>query len=270
MASPPQLPATPLPATQRPLTARSVIASTLLGVDPPRLPTLALVHSGELFGLSEGATRTALSRMAAAGEIESDGNHYRLSGRLLERFHRQQSARATSDIGDWDGTWLMLVLRPEPRSARQRGAFRTAARALRLAEVREGLWARPDNVDLSGDGEALAVVTSQGEWVRGSRPDDVDAFVAPFDIDAWSTGARALIEEMGRWQSALDDGEPSALAPGFLVDAAVIRHVTADPALPSQLLPASWPGEEFRAAFAAFDLGVTRTWRQWFQGYSSP
>ena len=38
----------------RPLTARSVIASTLLGVDPPRLPTQALVRSGELFGLSEG------------------------------------------------------------------------------------------------------------------------------------------------------------------------------------------------------------------------
>ena len=64
---------------RRALTARSVIASTLLGVDPPRLPTLALVRSGELFGLSEGATRTALSRMAAAGEVEADGTGYRLA-----------------------------------------------------------------------------------------------------------------------------------------------------------------------------------------------
>ena len=59
--------------TRRPLTARSVIASTLLGVDPPRLPALALVRSGELFGLREGATRTALSRMAANGEVVADG-----------------------------------------------------------------------------------------------------------------------------------------------------------------------------------------------------
>ena len=33
---------------------RHLIASTLLGVDPPRLPTLALVRSGELFGLYHG------------------------------------------------------------------------------------------------------------------------------------------------------------------------------------------------------------------------
>lgn len=256
--------------TQRPLTARSVIASTLLGVDPPRLPTLALVHSGELFGLREGATRTALSRMAAAGEVEADGNHYRLSGHLLERFRRQQSARTPTANGDWDGTWILLVLGPDRRSANERAAFRTSARTLHLAEVREGLWARPDNVELSDYGDDLAVVSSQGSWVRGARPDDVSPFVAPFDLDTWSADARALMSEMAHWQPALDAGDPTALAPAFLVDAALIRHVTADPVLPGRLLPADWPGVQFRANFAAFDRGVTRTWRQWFQTYSAP
>ena len=53
----------------KPLTARSVLASTLLGVTPPRLSTRVLVRSGELFGVGESATRTALSRMVAAGWV---------------------------------------------------------------------------------------------------------------------------------------------------------------------------------------------------------
>lgn len=254
--------------THRPLTARSVIASTLLGVDPPRLPTLALVRSGELFGLSEGATRTALSRMAAAGEIEPDGTHYRLSGRLLTRFHRQQTARAHPDPdGEWDGTWVLLAIRPEPRSARERSEFREAARALHLAEIREGLWARPDNVDLTTVDGAHAVVSGPGTWIRGARPDDVALCVASFELEAWASTARDLLDEMAEQQVALDAGDTAALAPAFLVDAAVIRHLTADPAMPADLLPDDWPGEEFRAAFAAFDRGVTETWRRWYRAF---
>lgn len=254
--------------THQPLTARSVIASTLLGVDPPRLPTLALVRSGELFGLSEGATRTALSRMASAGEIEPDGSHYRLSGRLLDRFHRQQTARKRPEReGRWDGTWVMLAIRPDRRTARQRAEFRAAARALHLAEVREGLWARPDNVDLHAVGDAYAVVSGPGTWIRGARPDDVARFVAPFELDVWAASARELLGEMTEWQHALDAGDTTALAPAFLVDAAVIRHLTADPALPAELLPDDWPGEAFRAAFAAFDRGVTETWRRWHRAF---
>ena len=76
-----------------PLTARSVVASNLLGVDPPRLPAAALVACGELFGLRPGATRTALSRMTAAGEVVAEDGHYALAGPLLERHARQQQAR---------------------------------------------------------------------------------------------------------------------------------------------------------------------------------
>jgi len=37
-----------------------VIASTLLGMHPPVLAAQVLVRSGELFGIAEGTTRTAL------------------------------------------------------------------------------------------------------------------------------------------------------------------------------------------------------------------
>jgi len=43
----------------------------------------------------------------------------------------------------------------------------------------------------------------------------------------------------------------------------VVRHLTADPLLPGELLPKSWPGPELRSAYAEYqrelrDLAITR------------
>ncbi|HKY75862.1 MAG TPA: PaaX domain-containing protein, C- domain protein, partial [Acidimicrobiia bacterium] len=65
-----------------PLTARSVLASVLLGTEPPWLPTRLLVRTAELFGIADGTARVALSRMASAGEAVPEGGGYRLVGRL--------------------------------------------------------------------------------------------------------------------------------------------------------------------------------------------
>ena len=66
-----------------PLTARSVLASALLGMDPPELPVAQLVRLTSLFGISENRARVALSRMVASGEATSDGSGgYRLAGHL--------------------------------------------------------------------------------------------------------------------------------------------------------------------------------------------
>lgn len=253
-------------ADPRPLTARSVIASTLLGVDPPRLPALALVRSGELFGLSEGATRTALSRMAAAGEVASDGGGYALTGDLLDRHRRQQAARAPRDR-PWDGSWEVAVVTIERREAAERAALRQAASRLKLAEVREGCWARPDNLPADRDPAARRVVDAQCTTLRGARPDDAGALLAAFDLGSWSATARSLLAEMRRAQPALDARDVDALGTTFVVDAAVVRHLVADPVLPEALRPAGWPGEELREAFARFDAGYKQTWREWYRGF---
>ena len=52
-----------------PLTARSVLASALLGMDPPELPVSQLVRLTGLFGISENRARVALSRMVAAARL---------------------------------------------------------------------------------------------------------------------------------------------------------------------------------------------------------
>lgn len=252
-------------ASRPPLTARSVIASTLLGVDPPRLPALALVRSGELFGLREGATRTALSRMAAAGEVVADDAHYALAGSLLDRHRRQQEARRP-ERPPWDGTWVLALVTPQRRSAPDRAAFRDAAHRLKLAEVRAGVWARPDDLDRGPGSGPHATVDAQVSWVRGARPDDVEPFLRAFEVDAWSTTAHALIEEMDRGGAALEHGA-DALAVTFVTSAAVLRHLVADPALPRELLPADWPGARLRTAYDRFDAAFKASWRGWYRSF---
>ena len=95
------------------LTARSVLLSVLLGTEPPRLPVRLLVRTTELFGIAEGTTRTALSRMAAAEDVEVDDGWYGLaSERLLARQARQTASRQ-ANVRPWrDSHWVQAVVAP--------------------------------------------------------------------------------------------------------------------------------------------------------------
>ena len=90
------------------MTARSVLASALLGEDPPELPVAHLVHLAGLFGINPNRARVALSRMVASGEATTDGaGRYRLAGR---------AARAPGPPGGQPG-------RADPGVGRRRGAW---------------------------------------------------------------------------------------------------------------------------------------------------
>jgi phenylacetic acid degradation operon negative regulatory protein len=64
----------------------------------------------------------------------------------------------------------------------------------------------------------------------------------------------------------LDSGDPDALAPGFVVSAAVLRHFQADPLLPMELSGRSWPGPRLRRDYDHFDAAYRRLLRGWIVG----
>ena len=104
-----------------PLTARSVLASALLGEDPPELPVAHLVHLAGLFGINDNRARVALSRMVAAGEVTTDGaGRYRLAGHLLDRQGRQAGSRTGPRPGPGSGAWRLVVVTTSGRSADDR------------------------------------------------------------------------------------------------------------------------------------------------------
>jgi len=239
----------------RPLTARSVLASTLLGADPPELPVSHLVYVADLFGINENSARVALSRMAASGEVVTSGSgRYRLVGRLLERQQRQLLSRA-GRTGKWSGSWHMVAL-TTTATADVRGQRRRSLTAARLAELRQGLWLRPDNLALE-----LGSDLRQEATVFSARPEVEPAKLAAtlWDLSSWASEARRLLREL---REATPHGRDD-LAPGFVVSAAVLRHFQADPLLPLELLPKDWPGAKLRAFYEDWDARYRSLLAEW-------
>lgn len=253
------------PEEEPALTARSVVASTLLGVRPPRMATRHLVGACGLFGISDGTARVAISRMVAAGELASDDGGYGLTGALLARSARQDQS-AAADVRPWtrgDG-WTMAVVVGDARPAPERTALRRAATALRLAELREGVWLRPDNLPPLADGGAAEVVAAQCQRWTAVPADDPTALVARlWDLAGWTARAERLGAALARTAPALADGDRAALPEAFVLSAAVLRHLQSDPLLPADLLPAEWPGPSLRSAHTGWRQAFDVTWRAW-------
>ena len=250
------------------LTARSVLASTLLGTRPPRLPVGRLVRAGALFGVAEGTVRTALHRMVAGGELEADDGWYRLAGPLLDRQQRQDDSRAAATV-DWDGQWELAVVREGRRPAAERTELRGAARQLRLAELREGVWLRPTNLAAGRLPAARRVLDAQCHRFTVAATGDVNPGEL-WDLDGWAVRAEDLEGQLRQLVARLEAGEVEALRPGFVLSAAVLRHFQADPLLPEELLPAEWPGHRLRRHYEGYDTAFRRVLRRWFETGEPP
>lgn len=245
-----------LPGAGPPLTARSVLASTLLGTDPPELPVAQLVAVAALFGITENRARVALTRMVRAGEAVTDAGRYRLTGRLAERGKRQQQSRRPARA-TWRGGWTMVVLTGERRLAVERAEHRRSLLAARCAELREGVWMRPDNLPL-----ALPPDLVERAQRMTARPDEPVALAERlWDLTGWQRRASVLVDRLATAPSA------DVLAEGFVLSAAVLRHLQADPLLPDELLPTSWPGDELRAVYDGWDTAYRRLLSDWHRAW---
>ena len=229
----------------RPLTARSVLASALLGTEPPELPVARLVAIAALFGLSANRTRVALSRMAAAGEVDAVDGRYRLAGHLLDRQARQIQSRAAARRR-WDGRWTTVVVRGGARPAAERTEARRRFVAGRLAELREGVWLRPANVAVVLPASLEAAVV---RFEAAPTGDAVALAALLWDLPAWAAGAERLRRRLAELPVAGD----GMLARGFVLSASVLRHFQGDPLLPDELLPPRWPGPALRLEYDAWD-----------------
>ena len=252
-----------MPRTLRtPLSARSVVASTLLGMHPPVLPARLLVRSGELFGIAEGTTRTAISRMVAAGELEAERRRRRTGwpggcssarpGRTSAGSRRAGAGTATVAHGGGR--------RRARRSPDERAALRSTLLAARYAELREGVWTRPDN--LPGDRpDAPGCEWIKGEFAEPAR--DGGDVVGPRRVGGRGAGAAGRGEA---WTPRLDRrGRGRAGA-----DVRAVGRRAAPPAGRPAAAAASccrdgWPGETLRRAYDAFDATFKRVWRDWYR-----
>ena len=219
----------------RPVSARSALLGLLMGAEVPTLSARELVAGGGLVGFSETTVRVALSRMVAAEDLvrTADGR-YRLSERLSHRQRRQEAAIHVQ-AGAWDGEWDMVVVTATGRSAADRASLRATLADLRLAELREGVWVRPANLDLAWS-DHLAGLCERLTMRPTTDPAELAGRL--WDLTGWADRARELL-------AATDTDDPVLR---FTACATSVRHLLEDPALPDELLPADWPGAALRKA----------------------
>jgi len=243
--------------SDRPLSARSVLASALLGSDQGRLTVAELVAVASLFGISGGAARTCLWRMVSNDELTGDDGCYALAGRLMERRQRVDEASRIDDAAAhrWDGTWELAIVALERRSAADRLELRKAAMALHLAELREGVWVRPDNLDPQRFPTFRAVLDQQCNHFHGAATNiTADKVRSLFSLDAWTDDTRALIEAMNvELKPTKRDDSTESFRYEFALSIAVVRHLQLDPLLPVELIPEHWPGHTLRSTYRRFD-----------------
>lgn len=243
----------PDPADLEPLPARSVALSLVLGAHPAPIATRDLLRAGEQHGVPVPTMRVALTRAVAAGDLVRDGAVLALGPRLAARQRRQDEAVQDAER-TWDGAWEMAVVVVAGRAAAERTALRGVLAADRLAELREGVWTRPANLQRRPAHASEPVLRC-----FTARPADDPAALAAalWDLEGWAARGRDLLALAA---------EPHAPAVRLAVHARLVRHLSSDPLLPAVLLPPAWPGPALRAAYDAYraelrgagDLGSPR------------
>ncbi|MBV8966338.1 MAG: PaaX domain-containing protein, C- domain protein [Mycobacteriaceae bacterium] len=220
------------------MTARSVMLSVLLGAHPAWATAAELLRLTGDFGLKESTVRVALTRLVGTGDLVRSADGYRLSDRLLARQRRQDEAMRPH-VKPWDGTWTTLVITSVGVEARTRAILRTTLRQNRFGELREGVWLRPDNLEI-----ALPTDVTRRVRVLRSRDGDSSALAQQlWDLPEWQRAARRLLDDMA---NASD-------TPGrFVAAAGMVRHLLTDPVLPAELLPPAWPAQALRESYLQF------------------
>ncbi len=235
-----------MPETLTRLTARSVVLSVLLGTHPAWAGAAELVRLTADFGIRESALRVALTRMVGAGDLIRSADGYRLSDRLLARQRRQDEAMRPR-VRPWLGDWITVVITSVGNDARCRAELRTTLSHRRFAELREGVWMRPDNLEVDLDMGVRG--RSRVLTARDAEPADLARQL--WNLPGWAKTGGELLDAM-----AVADDIPGR----FTVAAAMVRHLLSDPVLPDELLPPGWPGERLRAGYTDFaaELGRRR------------
>jgi phenylacetic acid degradation operon negative regulatory protein len=215
-----------------------VVLSVLLGAHPAWASAAELIRLTSDFGIKEATLRVALTRMVSAGDLVRSADGYRLADRLLARQRRQDDAMRPQ-LRPWRGCWTTVIVTSVGTDARTRAALRTTLHHKRFGELREGVWMRPDNLELDLADEDRARV----RIVQARDDEPVELAGQLWDLPSWARTGHRLLADMS---------DAADVPAGFVVAAAMVRHLLTDPVLPEELLPADWPGMRLRAAYNDF------------------
>lgn len=224
-------------------------------------PVAALVRMLAPAGISAPAVRTAVSRMARQGWLAPvrlpGGAGYRLTPAAERRLRQAGDRIYRREQPPWDGHWHVVVTeRVSERTRRER--LKSALSYLGYACLDGATWISPrPSVELDALLGAERVraerfVASYDGDQRGlaARAWDLDGLASAYT--AWIGQARAILAPVTE-PTTVRDGRADEKV--FAVRSELVhewrKFLFVDPALPGELLPARWPGNEAAALFHA-------------------
>jgi phenylacetic acid degradation operon negative regulatory protein len=230
--------------------------------------TGSLIELLRPLGLSEGATRTVLSRMSARGWLESKRvgrrSYYALTARgrkLLregaDRIHHPPRA------DPWDGLWY-LVAYSIPESRRQlRDRLRVRLQWLGFGQLGNGMWISPYHMRSAVNEVATELgISDRIELFRGQYQgfSSVSQLVSQaWDLERIDARYAGFLERhVPACEEARKSLRDGALTPreAYLRRFELVHEyrefAAMDPYLPERLLPTGWKGQQAAELFEAY------------------
>jgi phenylacetic acid degradation operon negative regulatory protein len=215
----------------------------------------ALVAALSSLGYTQQAARQALARSTREGWLQTRRHGRRTRITLTEptaELLRSGAARIYSfgDRWEWDGRWLLVVLRVPEERRDVRHQLRTRLAWAGLGSLGGGVWLTP-HVEREGElaaainGEPVAEASS---FVAksGSIGDPRQLVGAAWNLERVSEQYRAFIDDFARVRASTP---PACFRQQTLLVHAWRKFPFLDPDVPVELLPGRWPRERAHALF---------------------
>lgn len=254
---------------KRPVTRPNSFIFTLFGDVVERgggehsLALVSLIALMGAFGVSEAAVRQAVSRMARQGWLVAVRRGNRAFYAVTERGRRrieELNPRIYGPVIEWDGRWRMLTYTVEESRRERRDRLRKELAVLGWAQLAASVWISPaDSLDAArsaaesaGAGDAVHLFL--GEY-RGPLGDQ-ELVARCWDLEAIGGAYREFIDRYARRLESERDARGLSDEDAFVERLWLVhdyrRFTYLDPGLPSELVPAHWPGTTAAAIFREY------------------
>ena len=233
------------------------------------LPSAALVALLAESGVSLAGARTAISRLARRGILESDrqGRYTRYRLTLSAAAHLRVGGNWVASYGSaaatWDGWWTLIAFSLPQEAASRRRTLRNHLRWMGFAPLYDALWISPREFSAQAWND-LGMMRLDTVTAFRAQHIDLTRTAGRPPVDAWRLPAIAARYEefIHRWSPIVPsvragqlDGARAVRARTEVMDH-YRRFSTLDPQLPDTLLPAGWPRQAARDVFIAVYDGL--------------
>ena len=265
----------------RPVTRPNSFIFTLYGDMVHRLAGDGALWIGGLirlmaaFGVSSQAVRQAVSRMTRQGWLVARREGNRAFYMVTERGRRrieELSPRIYGPIIEWDGRWRLLTYAVGEAQRQERERLRKELAALGWAQLSSSTWISPSDA-LEAAREAAEATVAPGATDlfeaehRGPRSDRA-LLERCWNVDSIAAAYREFISRYRpRFELEIARGELGD--EGAFVERLWLVHdyrkfAYLDPGLPSELLPAHWPGTAAAALFREYYAALEKKSQRYF------